>query len=774
MPSDDLSQIRRDLQQLKQELENAREEEIRKSLDAGEREKPRRQPLLDFGLFLLAYFFWLVALVTAEIFIGLGIHPYTSLFAAPFAWLTLFWLRKAPLYALAVTVCGVLLLIGTAYLASFFYDTAWSSNCYYKPVTAMLKLGWNPFRGSMIPFANANGALPYNAGWLSYQVDNQPKASFMIAASIYALTGDIEYGKIFNLVSMVACICIVAPLLADAFKLRFAAAIAAVMLTAMNLITLSQLMLFYHDGFAYQLLTVAAASFFYLLFKPRGAYASAARVAAFASLCLAVNVKMSAVLYAAVLCGVYVVGRAAEIRRAGNTEGRNGEILRMIGYFAGMAVCALGILGAGTFVTNRMAHGDPFYGMLGSNSMNSLLPYLMSDNIRELPLYQQFFVSMFSPTSNTLFSAVQMKLPFTFSMDEWTLATNDANVAGWGIVFGGIFCLSSVIVLVTAVRMLRHDRRVSWLLFGVLALVIVPVFFIPYLFCARYYLQPFWVPLAALICLFAPCIRVKKTGGCKYPRARFLKFLLAPVLCGLLVLNAYTSVNYFQFQYEETRQAKTELSALAKELSSGSRVMDVATIERGLFYGLFINLNDRGIAYNFCETLAEPGVPLLHYLTCLTRDRGAAAEADAVSFLRALYDNGYLVVIASGGGKLPAAMAQPLQALGLLQTGAVNPDAGYMAVIDPYGAVNYELNDYGQYSAYMCDTGVLVQSTSAVLAILINGTDYAYSMNGFNIVVYDTENRVPVASVTIDAQANPMLTRFPVRPGQEGEAVPAV
>ena len=305
MPSDDLSQIRRDLLQLKQELEDAREEEIRKSLDAGEREKPRRHPTLDFGLFLLAYFFWLVLLVTAEIWTGLGIHPYTCLFAVPFAWLTLFWLRKAPLYALAVTVCGVLLLLLTAYLASFFYDIAWSSNCYYKPVTAMLKLGWNPFEGSMITFSNARTDLPYNAGWLSYQVNSQPKASFMIAASIYALTGDIEYGKIFNLVSMVACICIVAPLLADAFKLRFAAAAAAVMLAVMNLITLSQLALFYNDGFAFQLLTVATVSLVYLLFKPKGPYASAARVAAFIAVCLAVNVKMSAVLYAAVLCAAY-------------------------------------------------------------------------------------------------------------------------------------------------------------------------------------------------------------------------------------------------------------------------------------------------------------------------------------------------------------------------------------------------------------------------------------------------------------------------------------
>ena len=92
----------------------------------------------------------------------------------------------------------------------------------------------------------------------------------------------------------------------------------------------------------------------------------------------------------------------------------------------------------------------------------------------------------------------------------------------------------------------------------------------------------------------------------------------------------------------------------------------------------------------------------------------------------------------------------------------MNPDAGYMAVIDPYGKVTVRNERLRRILARSC--AIRASSCRArvgVLAILINGTDYAYSMNGYNIVVYDTENRVPVASVAIDAEASPVLTRFP-------------
>ena len=542
MPSQDISEILQQLSQMKQEETQPPADERPKVAMPASPKASTRNALLDTGVFLLAYFFWLIILVTAEIAMGIGIHQYTCYFALPFAWITLAVLRKAPLYALGIMIFGALILAGSSYLAGMVFDTAWDSNCYHKPMAGMLAYGWNPFKQTMIEFANTHDVLPYNAGWLSYQVNNQPKASAMIGASFYVLTGNIANGKVFNLVSLIACIFVGAPLLKDAFKIGTLKALLIMLLASANLMTVSQLMLYYNDGFTYQMLTIAFVAFVYMLFKPKGALAPTAKAAAFMAVCIAVNVKTSAALYVAILCAFYFIGRLAAINRQ---EGRGRELRGILLYFLLMAATAVCVLGATTYVTNALRYGNPFYGMLGSNSINSLLQSLMGPKIQALPLFVQFFVSLFSPTSIALFTDINMKVPFTFSGEEWTMATMDANISGWGILFGGIFLLSVLVVLITAIRMRRGNRRVSWLLIGILLLVIIPVFFIPYLFSARYYLQPFWISAAALVCLLAPSIRQKSTGKVKYPMSRMLKLILAPVLCVLLLVNVYTSRNLF-------------------------------------------------------------------------------------------------------------------------------------------------------------------------------------------------------------------------------------
>ncbi|MFH1511905.1 MAG: hypothetical protein ABIG45_00990 [Bacillota bacterium] len=764
MPSQNISQIQQELAQLKRDLENGKTGKHEGLPKTAVPSDPRRNPLMDFGLFVLAYFFWLIVIVTLEIAAGMGIHEYTCFFAVPCAWLTLAFLRKAPLYALLISAAGVLVITGAAYLASQIYDMAWDSNCYHKPVTGMLLHGWNPFEQTMIEFANTHDVLPYNSGWLSYQVNNQPKASFMIAASFYAFTGGIEYGKVFNLLSMIACVCIAAPLLRDAFRLSRLTALLAMLLTAANLITVSQIALYYNDGFTYQMLTVAAVSFAYGVFKPNGAFAPAAKIAAFMAVCIAVNIKTSAALYVAILCAAYIAARLIALRNADGLHRRNREILWMFVYFAAMAVCAVCVLGAATYVVNFLRYGNPFYGMLGADSMNSLLASLLGPDIHALPLIAQFFVSMFSPTSNSLFTEANLKIPFTFSWDEWTLATMDANVSGWGILFGGIFLVSALIVLVTAARMFRRSPRVSWLLLGVLATVILPAFFIPYLFSARYYLQPFWVPLAALVCLFAPGIRMKKSGKPRYPLSRFVKLILAPVLCGLLIVNAYTGYRYLEQQMTDTKSTRESITAIKEGLRQGGAALDVTTISRGLFYGLLFNLQDEKVEYNFCENLRGYDGALLYYLIYDIRDSGPETNAEAISFLSSLYHNEYLVVIAAnGGGALTDPMTGMLQGVGLMREGPADPAAGYLAVIDPAGRVLFEQNAFGEYQTSVGGIDVQAISASGALSIAVGGVELSRGLTGYNIVVYDTENRLPVYSVVIQPGGSPVMTAFPVR-----------
>ncbi|MFH1513367.1 MAG: hypothetical protein ABIG45_08465, partial [Bacillota bacterium] len=168
MPSQNISQIQQELAQLKQDLENGKTGKHEGLPKTAVTSGPRRNPLMDFGLFLLSYFFWLIVIVTLEIAAGMGIHEYTCFFAVPCAWLTLAFLRKAPLYALLIAAAGVLVIAGVSCLAAQIYDTAWDSNCYHKPITGMLLHVWNPFEQTMIEFATTHDVIPYKSGWLSY------------------------------------------------------------------------------------------------------------------------------------------------------------------------------------------------------------------------------------------------------------------------------------------------------------------------------------------------------------------------------------------------------------------------------------------------------------------------------------------------------------------------------------------------------------------------------------------------------------------------------
>jgi hypothetical protein len=760
LPMEDIQQIRAELERMKQDL--AKEAPVKRSEDSQIRRC--RRPCLDFGLFLLSFFFWLIVIVTAELSAGIAIHRFTVFAALPCAWLTIALLRRAPLYALLVAAAGAAALAVAAYGVSLFYDTALNSNSYFKPITGMLMNGWNPFRQTFIDFANAHTVLPYNDGWLSYQLGSQPKAPFMIGAAFYALTGSIESGKLFNLISLIACVCIAAPMLKDAFNVNRAAAFLVVLLACVNPVTLAQLGLYYYDGFAYQTLTIAAVSFAYVLFKPNGALAGEAKAAAFVAVCIAANVSSIALLFAVILSTVYCIARAVQIRTSEDAGERLRPTLGLLAYCAAMAVCAVLVLGASTYVVNFLRYGNPLHGMLGQSAINSLPANLTSPVINALPLIAQFFVSMFSPMSGEAFTQISLKLPFTITREEWSLSTLGANVSGWGILFGGIFLLSVLIVLITAIRMFRRSPRAFWLLLGTLLIAILPAAFVLNLYSARDNLLPYWAPLAALVCLFMPAEPTEQTHALKNAIVCTLKAVFAAILCVLLIVNAYTGITYLRSQASQTVADRAKIADVKDRIAQGDTEFDVTTIARGQFYGLLFNLQDAGIDYRFSQSLPMIQNDLLYYMVYAFRALGPQQDAQAEAFLNALYSDGYLVVIAANGGSpLPERMAALLQNIGLMLGGPADPAEGYLAVIDPDGNVLVEQTGYLTYKDVIEEVDLLAESAEGDVSVVIGGTEYGDDQSGFHIVVYDTKNLLPVYSVRIDPGADPVMTSYPVR-----------
>ena len=759
---DDIAQIRLELEQMKLEL----------ALDAaGQRDlapqPARRQRLcLDFGLFLLLYFFWLLVIVTAELAAGMTIHPYTTLAALPCAWLSLAVIRKAPLQMLQVAVAGALLLTAATYGVSLLYDTARDSNTFYKPITGMLMNGWNPFRQTFAEFANTHAILPYNDSWSAFGLDSQPKAAFMIGAAVYALTGSIESGKIFNLISIIACVCIAAPLLKDAFKLSRSAALLAVALAAVNPVTLSQLALYYPDGFAFQLLTIAAVSFVYLLVKPGGTMAFTAKIAAFMAVSIAVNLSALAAVYALILTFVFILARTVQIMKSNDEGERAKPLLSTAIYLAAMAACAVFILGAPTYLVNLIRNDNPFAGMLNQPGLGGAAASRVGPQIAALPLIAQFFGSLFSPVSSGFFTQVDLKIPLTVSRTEWLQPVMDTTVSGWGILFGGISILSALIVLITAIRMFRRSPRTFWLLLGLLLVVVLPTAFIPGLFIARNDLQPFWLPMAALICLLSPAV----DDGEEVAWIRVFKVLLATGLCVLLIVNAYTGTNDLRAQAAQTTADKAKMDDIQNRIAQDDAEFGVTTIARGQFYGLFLNLRDEGVEYIFSESLPMIQDELLYNMVYALRNRGAGRDAQAETFLNTLYFNGYLVAVAANAGSpLTEWMTALFQAVGLMTDGPVDPNVGYLAVIDADGNVLTEQSGYESITVATAGTNLMIETSASDHSITIGGTDYGNDQPGFHIVVYDPVNAAPVDSVLINPGADPVMTAYPVRIAAENE-----
>lgn len=117
----------------------------------------------------------------------------------------------------------------------------------------------------------------------------------------------------------------------------------------------------------------------------------------------------------------------------------------------------------------------------------------------------RFFASLFSRTNASLeIGAVEWKLPFTFSTTElYSAPSCDVRTAGWGVLFSGIFLIAAAVILLSLRRCRRSRPEVFRLTAVLSAMLGLSVLFIPGLCWARYFTALFYVPVAALLFLFA-------------------------------------------------------------------------------------------------------------------------------------------------------------------------------------------------------------------------------------------------------------------------------
>lgn len=546
------------------------------------RQRNTDSALLSLGLFLLNIIFFSLALSTLLFLVGIPVSPLhlpaAILGAAAVSWQ--FQERSWRGLGL-VLILGLGILALCLLLAGYVDDWSWDGNSYHKGIAGALSMGWDPLRESYYDFARP---YPFLAHCTETWYDSYPKASELFAACVHVLTGNIEAGKCFNLLAMAAVFFLAWGMLAETRLFKHWQAAICAGLCVLTPVSTSQIFTFYNDGFLAGMLLLCLMGLLYFTFYPGGRRTLLAGYLILVSISVGFNIKFSSVLFFAILCLTFFGYWAVKELRSGTLS----QAVRALrGRFCLLAASVLSgtlFLGSTAYVTNTVRYLNPVYTMIGPGSteiITSQVPTVfqpMSHPVR-------FLASLFSRTNTSLeIEAVEWKLPFTFSTAElYSAPSCDVRTAGWGVLFSGIFLISAAAV-VLALRRCRRSRPEVFRLTVVLSAMLgLSVLFIPGLCWARYFTALFYVPVAALLFLFAWWNREGGKG----------RLACALVLAALLCANMAPNAGWSLLLVKNADRTWAQLDQL-KELTQNYDV----TIGYGgadSFEGRMFNVYDAGI-----------------------------------------------------------------------------------------------------------------------------------------------------------------------------------
>lgn len=419
----------------------------------------------SIGFGILAFIASVILLPSAAFLVGGTVHPiWVFLSLASCSGLVYYMLTKyatpKPLLWLGAFLA---LLAGSVAFSTAAIDPSWDGNSYHKTAIGALHNGWNPVKQDFDTF-NVSEQNPFtllgkgveenvNIPW----VDHYPKGSWIFAASMYDITGNIESGKAITPLVMAALFLFSFGYLYQ--RLNRNKALVLSLLITFNPITVAQLYSYYVDGLMGNLLIILMLACTLLLDKK-------ARVplrelvlygTIVACTILVINLKFTGLAYAGII--IFCYWAYLLVTRQWTT------VLRLT--YAGLGALAIGFLliGASSYVKNIATNGHPLYPIMGKDNL-SFIHREEPVGYENMSNLYRFIKANLSPTMqlNHVESIAQgapvPKIPFSIGKDEVAKLDNvDIRQAGYGVWFGGILLLSCAAGIYLLARYGRRYKK---------------------------------------------------------------------------------------------------------------------------------------------------------------------------------------------------------------------------------------------------------------------------------------------------------------------------
>lgn len=552
--------------------------------------KIKKDKILFHAGQILLYTFALDILIAAIGFaIGITINILTlpvSFFLALALTLLFYDAHIKPKTIIIELFIAVAVIATTIVIANGIYDFSWDGNAYHKLAVGLLKNGWNPLSKSADDAIKSLLGVESGNIW----VEGYCKATWIFASSVYAITGNIESGKIYTLYAMICIFFLLESYFTTKKGHRMTGIIFAIAV-ACNPVAMAQLDTFYVDGFLHTMLFVLVFALFTST-DPEHVISRKTSASLVASAMVIIgNIKFTGLFYGGIFCITFFIWQCVRNIKDNKELARkkNGKLFVL---YMLLAVVTVVLAGNSSYITNILRHGNPLYPLAGKNSID-----IMTNNspFAEVNHFRNLFISLFSMMDNFLYNqgkAAFLKFPFTvYSSEKDILAFNpsDIRLSGFGVLFSGLLIVAIVFLVIWFFKG-KKDSGFYLVLLN-LGVCIALTFGLTESWWARY------SPYIYLIVLLALYIAIDSDKAI---------FRIAGNLLGvLLIINSLLFLVHLSSGWEASKIIKTNIA----NMNSIGKVNVCTT-----FSGIYFNLNDYDIDFEInMEIAADPNAVSIGY-----------------------------------------------------------------------------------------------------------------------------------------------------------------
>lgn len=370
---------------------------------------------------------------------------------------------------IGVVVGALLLAIGT-------YDRSYDGVEYHQAAIYSLAHGWNPVREFASPFVHGDNAL-----WVSHYA----KGMETLAATVVALTGLIESGKMMNMVLIMASFCFVLDALQcyiPGFSYRRQLLFAS--LLAFSYVVVCQVLTYTIDWALCSLLLILG-SFCFRIYKGSRSIFDFIGIGLVAAMAFAI--KFNIAFWVCLAAGIFGIAMLCRHRR---------DVFRRgVAAVAGGIVLGIVIFGYNPYITNVRSGHHILYPLIGEGAVD-IMTHNTPLSLRDKNRVEAVVLSLFSRPDNAYLVNTEYINPYTkLTMGNFLdIASVDCRLGYFGFFWIEIFVLSIVVFLLAY----RNDRH--WRIVGmVLVALFVALFVLPSGWWGRYVGFFYFFPIIVLL-----------------------------------------------------------------------------------------------------------------------------------------------------------------------------------------------------------------------------------------------------------------------------------